>query len=106
MRPVRVDKEITSDPVTYSGPLYGGFWGGYFGHGWGYPWGPGLVAGGEIHMDTIVTVETLVYELRANKLLWRGQSKTTNPNSVNRVIEDTAEQVADELVRLELIPKA
>jgi hypothetical protein len=28
------DAEISSDPVTYSGPIYGGFWGGYYGHGW------------------------------------------------------------------------
>lgn len=105
MRPVRVDKEITSDPVTYSGPLYGGLWGGYFGYGWGYPWGRGVASGGEIRTDTVVTVETLVYELRDNKLLWRGQSKTTNPQSVNRLIADTAEQVANELARLELIPK-
>ncbi|MET0985540.1 MAG: hypothetical protein ABW034_09050, partial [Steroidobacteraceae bacterium] len=36
MRPVRVGKEVSSTPVTYSGPMYGGFWGGYFGHGWGF----------------------------------------------------------------------
>jgi hypothetical protein len=103
MRPVRVDKEISSNPVTYSGPIHGGFWGGYYGHGWGNPWGPGVVSGGEIRTDTIVTVETLVYGLRENKLLWRGQSETTNPRNVNRLIEDTAEQVVNELARLELI---
>jgi hypothetical protein len=103
MRPVRVDKEISSSPVTYSGPIHGGFWGGYYGHGWGNPWGPGVVSGGEIRTDTIVTVETLVYGLRENKLLWRGQSETTNPKNVNRLIEDTAEQVVNELARLELI---
>jgi hypothetical protein len=102
MRPVRVDKEISSNPVTYSGPIHSGFWGGYYGHGWGNPWG-GVVSGGEIRTDTIVTVETLVYGLRENKLLWRGQSETTNPRNVNRLIEDTAEQVVNELARLELI---
>ena len=106
MRPVRVDKEISSDPVTYSGPIHAGFWGGYYGHGWGSPWGPGVVSGGQIRTDTIVTVETLVYGLRENKLLWRGQSETTNPRNVNRVIEDTAEQVVNELARLELIPRS
>jgi hypothetical protein len=48
--------------------------------------------------DTIIIVETLVYSLRQNKLVWGGQSKTTNPPNLNRVIENTAEQVADELV--------
>ena len=27
IRPVRIDKELSSSPATYSGPMYGGFWG-------------------------------------------------------------------------------
>ena len=99
LRPVRVDKEISSRP-TYSGAMYGGFWGGYYGHGWGSAW-----SAAEIRTDTIVIVETLVYSLRQNKLVWGGQSKTTNPANLNRLIENTAEQVADELVRQGLITK-
>ena len=100
LRPVRIDKEISSRPVTYSGPMYGGFWGGYFGHGFGAPWS---VSGGEIRTDTIVVVETLVYSLSQNKLVWGGQSKTTNPASVDRLIANAAKQVADELERQGLI---
>jgi hypothetical protein len=98
IRPVSIDKELSSRPATYSGPMYGGFWGGYYGLGWG--------SGGEIRTSTIVTVETLVYGLRENKLLWGGQSRTTNPRNLDRLIEDTAQQVAGELVRLGLIPKS
>ena len=99
MRPVLVDKEISSRP-THSGPMYGGFWGGYYGHGWGSAWG------GEIRTDTIVVVETLVYGLRENKLLWAGQSKTRNPRNVDRLVGDTATQVAQELERLGLIAES
>jgi hypothetical protein len=97
MRPVRVDKEISSTPTNFGGPMYGGFWGGYYGAGWGSAWG------GEIRTDTIVTIETLVYGLRENKLLWAGQSETTNPQNVNRVIAETAEKVVNELARLGLM---
>jgi hypothetical protein len=100
LRPVRIDKEISSRP-THSGPMYGGFWGGYYGYGWGSAW-----SGTEIRTDTIIIVETLVYSLHDNKLLWSGQSKTTNPKHVNGLIEDTAEQVVNELVRLGLIAKS
>jgi hypothetical protein len=100
LRPVRVDKEVSSRPTTYSGPIYGGFWGGYFGHGWGAPWS---VSSGEIRTDTIVIVETLVYSLTQNKLVWGGQSKTTNPSGVDRLIANAAKQVADELARQGLI---
>jgi hypothetical protein len=86
MRPVRVDKEISSTPSSF---YYDGGWGAYY--------------GGEIHTDTIVTIETLVYSLAQNQLVWGGQSKTTNPANVGRVIEDTAKRVAGELVRQGLL---
>lgn len=97
MRPVRTDKEVVSTPSAYAGPAYGGYWGGYYGYGWG------VATGGEIRTDTIVVVETLVYSLQQNKLVWAGQSKSTNPSSVDALIEDAAEQVADELERLGLL---
>jgi hypothetical protein len=100
LRPVRIDKELSSTPGTYSGPMHGGFWGGYYGLGWGGSW-----RGGEIRTDTIIMIETLVYSLPQNKLVWGGQSKTRNPANLDRLIEDTAEQVADELVRQGLIAK-
>jgi hypothetical protein len=102
LRPVRIDKELSSTPASFSGPMYGGFWGGYSGLGWGAPWS---VHGGELRTDTIIIIETLVYSLTQNKLVWGGQSKTRNPANLDRLIEDTAEQVADELVRQGLIAK-
>ena len=50
--------------------------------------------GAEIRTYTVVSVETLVYSLRQNKLVWGGQSTTTNPASVDRLVHDTAAKVA------------
>ena len=100
---MRVDKEISADPGQ-PGPIQGDLGRGY-GHGWGAR-GDLADSGGEIRTDTIVTIETLVYGLRENKVLWRGQSETTNPRNVNRLIEDAAEQVVNELARLGLIEKS
>jgi hypothetical protein len=105
MRPVSKDKEIVSTPVTYVGASYSGFYGGYYPYGWGGAYG-GAVVGGDIHTNTIVTVETLVYSLRQNKLVWGGQSKATNPSSVNKLIKDTAAKTARELQRQGLLPTA
>ena len=99
LRPVRIDKELSSTPASYSGPMYGGFWGGYYGLGWGAPYG------GELRTDTIIIVETLVYSLTQNKLVWGGQSKTKNPANLDRLIGDTAKQVAAELARQGLVAK-
>ena len=105
MRPVSKDKEIVSTPVTYVGPTYGGFYGGYYPYGWGGAYGGG-VTGGDIRTNTIVTIETLVYSLRQNKLVWGGQSKSTNPSSVDKLIRETAGKAARELQRQGLIPTA
>jgi hypothetical protein len=101
MRPVSIDKEIRSTPTTYSG-YYGSYWGGYYGHGWGTPWGMG-VSTGEIRTDTIVTIETLIYSLRQNKLVWGAQSRTTNPRNVDKVVHQLAEDAAKELAKQGLI---
>jgi hypothetical protein len=102
MRPVRVDKEVVSSPVTYSEPIYRGYWGGYYGAGWGTPWSS-AVSGGEIRTNTIVQVETLVYSLKQNKLVWGGQSQLTNPSSIDRTIKQLAEAAAMELQKQGLI---
>jgi len=95
MRPVSVEKEVVSTHVTYAAPIYRGYWGGYYGAGWGTPWG--VADRGEIRTNTIVQVETLVYSLRQNKLVWGGQSQLTNPASIDRTIERLAASAAEEL---------
>jgi hypothetical protein len=39
-------------------------------------------------MTTIVTVETLIYSLGQDKLIWAGQSQTTNPSKVGPFIRE------------------
>jgi hypothetical protein len=99
MRPVGVAKEISSTPVTYSAPMYRGYWGGYYGAGWGASY----MSGGEIRTDTIVSVETLVYSLKQNKLVWGGQSRTTNPSNVESLVKKLAGAAASELQKQGLI---
>jgi hypothetical protein len=102
MRPVGKEKEVVATPVAYGGPMYGGYWGGYYGYGWGSPYAYG---GTEIRTDTIVSIETLVYSLRQNKLVWAGQSRTTNPTGVDQLVKETSAAVALELQKQGLIPK-
>jgi hypothetical protein len=96
LRPMGTEKEVSSTPSSYYGgayygrPGYGGFWGGgYYGYGWGSPY--------EIRTDTYVSIETLVYDLRQNKLVWAGQTRTMNPNDVEGFIKELAKAVSKEL---------
>ena len=98
MRPVQVQQQTVVEP--YGGPMYGGYWGGYHRYGWGHSYG-----GAEVRVDTIVSIETLVYSLPQNKLLWGGQSKTTNPGNIGDLVAEVAAGAADQLDRAGLIVK-
>jgi hypothetical protein len=95
-RPVGTEQEIVLTPA-YIGPAYSMYWGGYYRYGWGMPWY------GEIRTYSVVSVETLVYSLRQNKLVWGGQSTTRDPSSVDRLVHDTAGKVVKELERQGLL---
>ena len=84
LRPVGKEKEVYSTPSVYTGP-YGTLWGGYY---------PGAWSGGQVHTNTIVIVETLVYSLRQNKLVWAGESRTTNPSNVDSFVQEVAAEAA------------
>jgi hypothetical protein len=98
MRPVDTSKEVVATS-TYMGPSYGPYWGGYYGYGWGGAWGGGV----DVRTNTIVTVETLVYSLAQNKLVWAGQSNTTNPSKVDTFVRELATAAQREMTKAGLL---
>ena len=101
MRVVGKDQQITqsSGGMYWGGPAYATFWGaGYYGYGWGGVYSPGY-----IQTDTIVIVETLVYSLPQNKLVWAGQSETTNPSKVGPFIHELVQKAGAEMKKQGLI---
>ena len=100
MRVVGKDQEISSSPATYyASPYYSTFWGGgFYGYGWSGVYDPGYV-----RTDTIVSVETLVYSLEQNKLVWAGRSETTNPEKVGPFIQELTAGAAKEMKKQGLI---
>jgi hypothetical protein len=95
---VDTSKEVVATS-TYAGPMYGPYWGGYYGYGWGGAWGGGV----DVHTNTIVTVETLVYSIPQNKLIWAGQSNTTNPTKVDSFVKELATAARREMVKAGLL---
>lgn len=101
MRVVGKDQQITQSAggMYWGGPAYATFWGGgYYGYGWGGVYSPGY-----IQTDTIVTVEILVYSLKQDKLVWAGQSETTNPSKVGPFIQELTAKAAAEMKKQGLI---
>ena len=101
MRVVGKDQQINQSAggMYWGGPAYATFWGGgYYGYGWGGVYSPGY-----IQTDTIVTVEILVYSLKQDKLVWAGQSETTNPSKVGPFIQELTAKAAAEMKKQGLI---
>jgi hypothetical protein len=98
MRVTGQEKEVSGSGPMYTGPAYGGFWGGYYGMGWGAAYSPGY-----LRTDTIVSVETLVYDLGQNKLVWAGQSETTNPSKAESFIRELVDESVKEMTKQGLI---
>jgi hypothetical protein len=51
------------------------------------------------HFDTLVSVETRVYSLDLNRLLWSGTSRTTNPRDIENLVNEVADATTTEMVR-------
>jgi hypothetical protein len=103
MRATGKDKEISSTPTMggFYGPGwggYGGFYGGFYGYGWGGAWG-----GSQIQTDTIVHVETLVYDLKTDKMVWAGQSSTVNPSKADKMVKELVDESAKEMRKAGLL---
>jgi len=71
---------------------------GYWDYGWGATAYPGY-----LNTDTIVSVETLVYSVRQDKLLWGGVSDTINPYNLDRFIRDISKAAGQEIRKAGLV---
>jgi hypothetical protein len=86
----RVEKEATWVPGTYWGPYYAiGTW---------PAWNPGYV-----RTDTVVHVETDVYNVADDHLIWASRSRTYDPGSMKRLVDDVAQAVGKEMRKQGLI---
>ena len=50
-----------------------------------------------------MTIETLVYDMQADKLVWAGRSESTNPSRVDSLIKELVAAAADEMKKQGLI---
>jgi hypothetical protein len=102
MRPVSKDQRVTYKPGGTSSAFrsyYGGF-GSYYGYGW-----QTTVSTASLRTDTVVAVETLIYSLKDDKLLWAGTSHTTNPDNLSHLVTEVADAVAKQAASQGLIAR-
>ena len=107
MRVVSNQQRITSTPSTFwVGPPHSAMWGR---PGWGRPgywgWGWSFASAPVIQTDTLVSVETLIFDLSQDKLIWVATSRTTNPSNVQGLVRDLSRASASQLRRQGLIQR-
>jgi hypothetical protein len=90
MRLADVEKETSYVPGTTTG-YYGGY-GGFYGYGAGMYSTPGYYT-----TDKNYFVETTVYTINPNKLIWTGTTKTVNPSKMEKTVNEIADAVSDEM---------
>lgn len=87
MRLADVEKETSYVPGTTS--VYYGGYGRYYRYGSSYYSSPGYYT-----TDKNYFVETTVFSIKENKLLWTGTTKTVNPTNMDRTINEIADVVS------------
>jgi hypothetical protein len=89
-----IDKQQTYVPPVYANRGVGGYW--------GYAW-PAVYSPGYTVTDTLVQVETLVYELGDDKLVWASRSRSFNPANAKDLVNEVVDAVRDEMRKQGLI---
>jgi hypothetical protein len=57
------------------------------------------------HYDTLVSVETTVYSLDRNELIWSSRSRTTNPENLGGLVKEVADATAKEMIKQGLLAR-
>ena len=90
MRLGDVTTETSYTPGTTS--VYYGGYGRYYGHGASFYSTPGYYS-----TDKSYFVETTVYTVNPDKLVWTGTTKTVNPSKMEKTVNEIADVVSDKM---------
>jgi len=96
------DEERTSyspSVAWYSQPYYSSF-SGYWNYGWTAVYSPGYA-----WTDRVITLETTIYSIDTDELLWAGRSESTNPKDIKKFVKDLVDAAGKELRKAGLVKK-
>lgn len=99
MRPISADTQVIHSPDLWvTNSQYSTLWG-YYGYGWS-----GVYTPGSSRRDTIIVIETLIFSLPLDKLLWGGISTTTNPEKAPTFLTQLVDAAVKEMKKQRLVP--
>ena len=98
-RVVNDQRRKTYVPSTWTNPYYSSLWG-YYGYGWGAVYDPGYVRD-----ERIISLETLIFSVPKNSLVWAGLSETENPKDGQKVVAEVVKEAVNEMRKQGLLRK-
>ena len=102
MRVVGRETQYSYEPaVVWARPHYRHFWGGYWRWGWDAVYEPAY-----LQADKVVKVETLVYSLVQDQLVWAGVSRTVDPAHIEDFIGELAQAVTKQMEKDGLLKRS
>jgi hypothetical protein len=93
LRPISSERRTTYTPGTWANPYYGTLWG-YYGYGWNNVYIPGSIG-----HETVVTVETLIFSVPKDTLLWAAVSESEEPKTLAAFMKELVEACVDQMHR-------
>lgn len=78
---------------------YPSFWG-YWNYGWSSVYVPGYQ-----WTDRVITLETLIYSIEKDELIWAGQSESARPTDVRKFVKDLVNAAGREMRKAGLVRK-
>lgn len=101
MRLIDVEKEVTYTPGRYNSfPSYYQDFGGYYRRSWQYYSTPG-----QYNTTKTFNVETNVYSLKENKIVWSALTESVNPDGVEQMTAEIADVVYKKMLKEGFVSK-
>ena len=99
MRLVSAETRKTYTPSMWVSSSYNTLWG-YYPYGWGSVYAVGTGRTGE---ETLAVIETVIFSVPANRLLWAGVTESIDPKDAASAIADVVEATVKEMTKQGLL---
>ena len=98
-RPLSRDTDQVPSVVVWSSGYYQSFWG-YYGYGWNNVYVAPVSTG---RTTTTIVVETLVYDLTRDALVWAATSQTRDPKNLQDFVHDLVRATVSEMRKMKFV---
>jgi hypothetical protein len=91
LKPLAAGQRTAYTSGTWVSPYYSSLWG-YWGSAWGSVYIPGSA-----RRETVVTVESIIYSVTKNELLWAAVTETSDPENLQEFVEELVKESVKQL---------